>query len=217
MIAPTTRRFWSEKAQRVVMMPTGELAAAQPILLRAIAKNVKLHPNHYGVGRPNHELIYRLMEEQAKDAFIGVADISKAFQNASKRTLHRELAEAGIPKSILPLLGLKKVQFVGPNQKPHRGIPQGFNTSSIVFALYMDQVLRRLNNGRYKVFLYADNLFWAAPSYQKAKKARNYIAKALRARGLLLHKIGNKAATISRPDQPFKALGFTINMKANKR
>lgn len=214
MITPKARRFWSPKAKRVVIAAVGELKVVQPILLRSIAKRTQLHPHHYGVsGRPTHDLIYQLMVAKAKGHFVGSADIPKAFPNTPKKFIRRDLVKMGVPTSVLLLFGLEKMRFVGPNQKPVRGVAQGFSASPCLFARHMDVALRRLNNGRYKVWLYADNLFWAAPTYQKAKKAQKYIESVLKRRGLCLHVTGNKAAKICRPHEPLKVLGLTINVK----
>lgn len=199
----------------MVLMPTGPLKIQQQLLSKILPKCLPpTHRNIYAVpGKNPLDLVWRILVAKRAGYFLGKADLKSAFHRTHLPKLQKQLLKNRLPAALLHSLGLTPEAIqIENSRKSHRGLPQGFNTSPILYAHYLEPVVRRLNNGRHTVFFYVDDLYWLARTKRAAHKSLKFIQKVLyeHDRHLILNSRPAKSPRILKSTQTWTVLGFSI-------
>lgn len=202
---------------RNVLITSGKEKAMQLLLSGFLRKKSKvLHPNIFcSPGKSTSRLIYVILETRLQGMFWGACDIKEAFLSVDNHKVIHELKKIGFPEYTADYMGLKKLDIVNFD-KPHRGLPQGFNTSQFLYNLYINPIIKKMNRSRrWRVFIYVDDIFWCARSRKDARECRRTLRRLLERYGykhrkMILSNKERKQTFIASPLEEFRALGFTF-------
>lgn len=202
--------------ERTVLVTSGKEKALQLLLTDFLKRKSELHPNIFcSPGRSTGKLIYTIIQTRFEGMFWGSCDIKQAFLNVDNHKVISELKKINFPEYTAGYMGLKDLQIVNFD-KPHRGLPQGFNTSQFLYNLYVNPIIKKMNRSRrWRVFIYVDDIFWCARSRKAARECRRNLRRLLerygyKQRKMVLSNKERKQTFIAAPTEEFRALGFTF-------
>ncbi len=197
--------------------------------LRAVLRP-RLHPNIFHIRRRGAErVVIEIFKARAKGFIVVHIDIESAFKNVDIGTLTAILRDLGISVNFDWLCGLGDYEVVN-SHKRIAGLPQGFSTSPILFAAFIDPIVRQMNKYFWTI-AYADDLLIFVKSGAAAKDAIRYLKKLLDrhsgdqnpdkskrkpSKKLQVNTKQGKEPIIVGPDQELKVLGFVFPAEFEK-
>lgn len=212
-----TRLIYLKDIGRNVLVTSGKEKAAQLLLSELLRrKSEVLHPNIFcAPGKATSKLIHTILETRFQGMFWGSCDIKEAYLSVDNRKVSKELKKIGFSEYTANYLGLRRLDIVNFD-RPHRGLPQGFNTSQFLYNLYINPIIKRMNRSlRWRVFVYVDDIFWCARSRKDARECRRVLKRLLERYGYKQRKMAlsnkeHKQSIVASPLEEFRALGFTF-------
>lgn len=127
----------------------GEAAELQKIAGPYIHPAIHAYPAGKGLDR----FLYQLWGARCRHRFLARADITNSFPSTDIDRL----------SSIARKIGIKYTPHVTYDYRTgerirYTGLPFGFHTSPLLFAIFLSPLARRLSR-KYKILIYADDIF----------------------------------------------------------
>ena len=162
----------------------------------------ELHEGQYGFreGRSCEQAVGQLMEYVEKRGGKGFAlfvDFAKAFDSVPREGLIERLGrEYGMREDLVGALRT----VLAPNRividdgvergRPiiqGRGLPQGDSLSPLLFIMYVNSILKRINKGKTRAIMYADDLVIVGEKREELQVGAYRLEEESRERGLSIN------------------------------
>ena len=194
MIIPTVKDKFgdveSSNNYRPIMSSSVILKLFEYCLLKKISPYLEISDAQHGF-RPNHstvtactvlkETIYNYRKSKS-DVYACFIDISKAFDSVDHEILMNRLIENGVPSIYVDIIKywygnqivqVKYLSCISDEWLIQNGVRQGGVLSGLFFSLYIDSLLKKINNNKYgcklgifksNIIAYADDIVLMASS-----------------------------------------------------
>lgn len=168
-------------------------------------------------GASPHTLVTKVVKsirngDQSAKSFVRV-DVKNFFPSISHTILHRELTHFNL-ESMIQDLSIRAVsgRTGSADSANKRGIPQGLSVSGALAALYMLRFDALQINKNSNYVRYVDDILLICDT-NKAEDVLKSIGRALKSRGLIIHKKGVEGKTeISPVNDGVDFLGYRISV-----
>lgn len=209
-------RFCALENNRIVIAPSCELKSDQRVLLKAISRQIKIHPSIYSItGRSYIDVLWLSIQKKSAGYYLACADIKKAFPNTQIDQIKKILRTDKISPIYDDFLGLNRVAIkIINSDKTYRGLAEGFPASSFLFARYLSKALLRLTEFRpyNSIAVWCDDILMFGKTRNAVFRTLSDFSWQLKKLDNIskIHKANKKAPKIFGPDDVWPVLGFEI-------
>ena len=179
----------ADRAPRQISIPT----VRDRLALRAVCQVLHNHVPETSGSSP-HALVDQVVKsirsgEQSSKVFVRI-DVRDFFPSISHTILARELRHFGYIDKVRELCQLAVQTATGASDKPNeRGVPQGLSISGALSAIYMLRFDHAQTKKTPTYFRYVDDILIICEA-KEADDILKSVGRALRSRGLIIHKKG---------------------------
>lgn len=162
------------------------------IIYNHIDEKLKGHLSNklYGVGkkRNRYHLIYKLLDARINNKLdIIKFDLKSAFLTVNWQKTSKLLRKAGLEQDYFDEIGLSHRKIgICNSKKVHSGLPRGYNSSPIIYGLYISHFLKLINQ-YYETYLYVDDGYVLVPRRTKTEEVVRKLKKCLSKMGKCRH------------------------------
>lgn len=149
--------------------------------------------------------------DQTSRSFIRL-DVKDFFPSISHAILSKEMRHHGLEPGVEEICRKAISTPTGGETEPNsKGIPQGLSVSGALSSLYMIRFDESRNKEDFIYFRYVDDILIICET-SKAEEVLARVGRALKSRGLIIHKPGTEGKTEIKPvSAGIDFLGYTIS------